>query len=814
MRVPMMPPGALAHGVDGAAVLGFRRQPSELSASGGSPCRHSASDVAEILTQTSPRRAMPPLSGRQHPSAERLVSVSPSRPASMTLPPQRSSLSPRHPGAAPLTPRRQASAERVTLPVGSHPVSPRRALPALAPAVPHAVAQPLPQPQPAQAVPPPQPAVPQAVCQEDVEHMDDIIQHRGRCTAAVKAHFEELAEEDEDGLATITFEQAVEIAPAIAEELELPPYLFNDMYDLALKFDFDGDGLLEFEECDKLFRFCVRQRRIELAGHEQEIAVPEKSLEEAGYLVKKELGKGGFGAIYLARYGALGLGEYCIKFFDKSNRTPGALHGFIEEYALMKDFSSKYVAKTYEIFQDDLHYYLVNEPYYGGDLTKLGLKAIEKGVSMSESWWRGLFKRCLEGLSYLHKCCVIHCDLKENNIMVAYDDDYKNPRPVLIDFGLSESFSQFAGKVCGTPGYIPPETWPVEKGHWYPVGDVFSMGIIFFQLMTGHVPREGATAALLAEGFHPMDMEGLARSAKSRPLPWNEFPCESMPELAVLVESMTSRDYLFRPRAQNCLDHDWFASSSDASLPEDGQERLLAAAAHSVGREKVLQDLGDKNNLDALRALQEHVNMLQNAFGKIAGDEFAHSLVNIGGTCPDATQKLIDNHNTVDGDSACYRGVVQAAIDEKEVYNKHALQDIFSALDIDGNGQLDRRELQAILEVDLFEIPYHDIDEILQSMDTNHDGQVSFEEFRRVAMEDGRISKRSAVPRLQKMAKDRHSPTNKKRGLMPIRNVDPDLNTNITHVKFEGDVFPAGRFGHNGTQPQRCGCGGDPCVIS
>merc|ERR1719375_2042743 len=76
----------------------------------------------------------------------------------------------------------------------------------------------------------------------------------------------------------------------------------------------------------------------------------------------------------------------------------------------------------------------------------------------------------------------MHCDLKEANIMVKTKGDMMEPQLVLIDFGLANNFS--GGLVAGgTPGYIPPETW--QKQYWVPKGDVFSMGVIFFQVLGG-----------------------------------------------------------------------------------------------------------------------------------------------------------------------------------------------------------------------------------------------------------------------------------------------------------------------------------------
>merc|ERR1712083_14677 len=69
------------------------------------------------------------------------------------------------------------------------------------------------------------------------------------------------------------------------------------------------------------------------------------------------------------------------------------------------------------------------------------------------------------------------------NIMVK-TDDFRDPEVVIIDFGLAQSCASHRAGVCGTPGYIPPETW--QTGKWYPKGDCFSIGVVMLQLIGGN----------------------------------------------------------------------------------------------------------------------------------------------------------------------------------------------------------------------------------------------------------------------------------------------------------------------------------------
>merc|ERR1740139_1235233 len=101
---------------------------------------------------------------------------------------------------------------------------------------------------------------------------------------------------------------------------------------------------------------------------------------------------------------------------------------------------------------------------YGGDWESIQKKAHENGVAQTEGWFRSLFFQAFNGLAHLHENAVIHCDIKEPNLMLK-TEVLSDPKVVIIDLGLaSATFGERTIK--GTPGYIPPETW---KEHvWFP----------------------------------------------------------------------------------------------------------------------------------------------------------------------------------------------------------------------------------------------------------------------------------------------------------------------------------------------------------
>lgn len=351
--------------------------------------------------------------------------------------------------------------------------------------------------------------------------MDALLANETAMDKTTAKHWKLYAEYDEkEGREALTIDQARSMNAGLAAEFGLPAELFHGklqkLEHLFMRFDFNGNSLLDKRECMKMYRFAIIQKRKLLGGRAESVEVPTARMEDRGYAVGKKLGQGGQGAIHLAtRHGSSR--QYVIKSYEKADDNAGTVDDVIAEFQLMEELDHRNVCRTFEMFQDDAYFYLVNEPYFGGDVTQLVLRGTEKKVDMNEAWWRDIFRQMLSGLEYLHSQAMVHCDIKEQNVMIAADDHFKAPRAVLIDLGIAQFFADtLSSEACGTPGYIPPEVW--EMRFWCPRGDVFSLGIVFFQLLSGRTPaeREGSppVVAVLLAGGNGTDDKELARMSR------------------------------------------------------------------------------------------------------------------------------------------------------------------------------------------------------------------------------------------------------------------------------------------------------------
>jgi len=330
---------------------------------------------------------------------------------------------------------------------------------------------------------------------------------------------------------------------------------FGNVEDEYVRFDFNGDGTLQEHEFLRLVRYHLREYRKQLGHVLHEVDVPYASMEERGYRIVRHLGAGSQGACHLA---ALPSGiEHCIKILRKSNIMT-KLDELKDEIDTLSHVHNEHIIKIFSIFQDAENFYLVTQPYFGSDFTELQEHATQQGIAMTERWWRGIFRQCFGGLLYMHQHALMHCDIKEPNVMLKSKDMHK-PEVVFIDFGLAQEFAHAQVVLCGTPGYIPPETWRMHK--WFPKGDVFCMGVCMLQLLSG---RPG----IFTEGARPPPraFEDVEAFTLSRPAPLHLLPQE-LRAVEGLLCSLLAKNMRERITAFQALEHPWFQTGSPGATP-------------------------------------------------------------------------------------------------------------------------------------------------------------------------------------------------------------------------------------------------------
>lgn len=382
------------------------------------------------------------------------------------------------------------------------------------------------------------------------ESIDELLEDRTKLKKAVVQCFRKVADSDLDSLDLQGLKQ---FRLVFSQAHQVPDQALGDLLTEYLCFDFDGSGQLDVNEVYKLVKFHLYAHRKKGLGEVAQI--PFKTLEAAGFKVVRELGKGSQATAKLATKGGK---ECCVKCMHKRQLSHQGVLDLMEEYEAMQLVACDKVAQVSELFQDQSHFYMVGDVYLGGDFVSLKKRAQLQGVSITSSWWKGIFHQCFEGMKFMHAQAIVHCDLKEPNMMIKAAD-LRRPEVVIIDFGVCIAMAgQPGGFPKGTPGYIPPET--LDSGKWYPRGDVFSMGVTIIQLILDKVPPVGTRTSSTPGGIFVegcQTVQDICRATRTRVPPFHQVP-RSMHGLGRLLRELLSKDMSSRPTTFQVLKDPWF----------------------------------------------------------------------------------------------------------------------------------------------------------------------------------------------------------------------------------------------------------------
>jgi eukaryotic-like serine/threonine-protein kinase len=169
---------------------------------------------------------------------------------------------------------------------------------------------------------------------------------------------------------------------------------------------------------------------------------------------------------------------------------PKALARFMEEYAMVERIQSTHVARIYDHGTSEEHAYLVMEFFEGGDLQKrLAGKALAPEESLR------MFRELMMALGDIHEKGILHRDLKPQNLMFRIDGSL-----AIVDFGIAKHIDAIdmtgAGEILGTPRYMSPEQ--VQGRALDLRTDIYSAGVLLYQMLTGRHLFEGDTAVEVA----------------------------------------------------------------------------------------------------------------------------------------------------------------------------------------------------------------------------------------------------------------------------------------------------------------------------
>lgn len=235
---------------------------------------------------------------------------------------------------------------------------------------------------------------------------------------------------------------------------------------------------------------ALRNKLSTFRGHQFQPG--DQPLRLKGFRLTRKLASGGMTEVYLAVREQDGL-PVVLKVLVAAGEGSANLARFIQEYALLSRIDDPHVIRIYDQGFSDDHAYIAMEYFERGDLRS------ELDAGMARERVLDVVGQIARALQAIHARGIIHRDLKPENVMLRPDGSV-----ALADFGVAKSLQQednlgFTqtrhGEVVGTPYYLSPEQ---AAGHPItPATDLYSLGVMFYEMLTGSRPYGAETLELL-----------------------------------------------------------------------------------------------------------------------------------------------------------------------------------------------------------------------------------------------------------------------------------------------------------------------------
>jgi len=430
------------------------------------------------------------------------------------------------------------------------------------------------------------------------------------------------------------------------------------------------------------------------------------------------------GDVFLAvsqRSSLQGARHVAVKTLTKKGASEVAIARALQEADIYLRMDHINITRLLRVYNEPDNLHIVMEYCSGGSLAD---HLLEKG-RFSENKAALAAKQMLAAINYCHQHSggkVCHRDVKHANFV--YASAARDAPLKLLDFGLSRVLSTkrpYLTKCAGTPHYLAPEV--IKRRAYTESCDIWSIGVIVFSLLNGHLPFNGDTVEEVEKAIFTceVNMKGPV---------WH-----GVSDLAKdFVAGLLQKKPAFRPTAADALQHPWFSMDTPKTASVQVSPEILqglvrfasqshlcrAAAASLVYAQDVLV-------AEDLRSLEAQFQMLDaNEDGSISVSELSVALNQTLGILAEDAQKIFRTLD-LDGDAGIqYSEFLAAIVGSKVLAQPNSIEEAFKHFDFIGKGTIHLNELEAMLGRQFCGTSTA---QIFEGLDVNDDNRIDLQEF-------------------------------------------------------------------------------------
>ena len=433
------------------------------------------------------------------------------------------------------------------------------------------------------------------------------------------------------------------------------------------------------------------------------------------YDVIKQLGKGGYGKVYEVKNKKTGEIRACKHLSKLSIKN---LEKFEREINILIKTDHPHIIKLYEVFESQRSLYLVMEECKGGEVFDKIIEHIQSKQMYSEKDAANMFLQLMSSIEYCHNNGICHRDLKPENLLYLNAGNEKDNPIKVIDFGLSQIFTDRKLKTkVGTAYYVAPE---ILMGDYNEKCDIWSAGVILYIFLSGDPPFNGPNDTAIYNKISQMKFSFPEKK-------WRNISNEAK-DLIIHMLAPEKERY----NAKQVLAHPWFKNAKNTPLVDlNFDPMFFSDYIRGSGLKKAsllfIASRLDENEILNLKKIFEAFDKGKD--GQISIDELQQGLIQLKSSHVNPND-VFNLFKTLDADKngrIDYTEFLAATLDKKTYLKKERLFEAFCVFDKDNSGHISKQEIMEVLKTEKSQ--EKEIEKYIKAADKNGDGVIDYREF-------------------------------------------------------------------------------------